>query len=321
MPVDQYIGGVEHAILHLLYSRFFMHAISEKNKKFNLKEPFKGLFTQGMVCHETYKDHNDNWVSPDEIELLNGKKVLKKDKNIKIKIGPSESMSKSKKNTIDPQNIIEKFGADAARFFILADSPPDRDVKWTDEGIISSYKFVQKFWTLSEEILELNKKSNEIFNEELESFTNQVIDKINQSLSKFRYNVIIATFHEIYSYYKKIADKNTNFKNLKTNFEKILILMMPVMPHLANECLERFNYSKKLCWPILEKKYLNNEKSNIVIQINGKKRSIITVENDIEEKILTEEINDKKLITKYLENKKIIKIIYVKNRIINYIIT
>jgi len=139
-------------------------------------------------------------------------------------------------------------------------------------------------------------------------------------LSKFRYNVIIATFHEIYSYYKKIADKNTNFKNLKTNFEKILILTMPVMPHLANECLERFNYSEKLCWPILEKKYLNNEKSNIVIQINGKKRSIITVENDIEEKILTEEINDKKLITKYLENKKIIKIIYVKNRIINYII-
>jgi len=322
MPVDQYVGGVEHAILHLLYSRFFTRALKLKNDKFKINEPFKGLFTQGMVCYETYKNDDDNWLSPEEVTSDNGKDFYEKSNPHKIvKVGPSESMSKSKKNTIDPQNIIKKYGADAVRFFILADSPPDRDVKWTDEGIISSYKFVQKFWTLSEEILELNKKSNEIFNEELESFTNQVIYKINQSLSKFRYNVIIATFHEIYSYYKKIADKNTNFKNLKTNFEKVLILTMPVMPHLANECLERFSYSKNLYWPKLEKKYLKNEKSNIVIQINGKKRSIIAVENDIEEKILTEEINNKKLITKYLENKKIIKIIYVKNRIINYIIT
>ena len=155
----------------------------------------------------------------------------------------------------------------------------------------------------------------------LEGFTNQVIDKTNQSLNKFRYNVIIATFHEIYSYYKKIVDNKTNFKNLKSNFEKILILIMPVMPHLAYECLERFDYNKKLCWPIVEGKYLKNEKNNIVIQINGKKRSIITVENDIEEKILIEKINNEKLITKYLENKKIVKIIYVKNKIINYIIT
>jgi leucyl-tRNA synthetase len=305
----------------LLYSRFFTRALRLNNDKLKVDEPFKGLFTQGMVCHETYKDDENNWLSPEEVSSNNGKDFYEKNNpHKKVKVGPSESMSKSKRNTIDPQDIIKKYGADAVRFFILADSPPDRDVKWTDEGIISSHKFVQKFWILSEEILELNRKTTEIFNEELESFTNQVVDKTNQSLNKFRYNVIIATFHEIYSHYKKIVDNKTNFKNLKNSFEKILILMMPVMPHLASECLERFNYNKKLCWPIVEEKYLKNEKNNIVIQVNGKKRSIITVESNIEEKDLIEKINNEKLITKYIENKKLIKIIYVKNKIINYII-
>ena len=122
MPVDQYIGGVEHAILHLLYSRFFMQALSYKNEKFSITEPFNGLFTQGMVCHETYKDPKGNWVSPDEIENVNGKKYLKKDKSVLIQVGSSESMSKSKKNTVDPENIISNYGADSARLFILSDS-------------------------------------------------------------------------------------------------------------------------------------------------------------------------------------------------------
>ena len=128
MPVDQYIGGVEHAILHLLYSRFFMQAISYQNNEFDILEPFKGLFTQGMVCHETYKDSDNNWVSPEEIETINGKKCLKKDNSKLVQIGPSESMSKSKKNTIDPENIISNYGADAARLFILSDSPPEKDI-------------------------------------------------------------------------------------------------------------------------------------------------------------------------------------------------
>ena len=146
MPVDQYIGGVEHAILHLLYSRFFMQAISYKNDQIDLKEPFKGLFTQGMVCHETYKDTQNNWVSPEEIELVNGKKVLKKDNSVEVKVGPIESMSKSKKNTIDPEEIINNYGADAVRLFILSDSPPEKDVQWSEEGIASSSKFIQKLW-------------------------------------------------------------------------------------------------------------------------------------------------------------------------------
>ena len=321
MPVDQYVGGVEHAILHLLYSRFFTKALGLNNDKLKISEPFKGLFTQGMVCHETYKDEENNWLNPNEVISSNGKDFYEKNNpNKKVKVGPSESMSKSKKNTIDPQNIIEKYGADSVRFFILADSPPDRDVKWTDEGILSSYKFIQKFWILSEEILKLEKNTSQVFNEEIERYTNQIIEKTNQSLNKFRYNVIIASFHEIYSYFKKIVEKNKNFKNLKNNFEKILILMIPITPHLAYECLERFNYNKKLYWPMVEEKYLKKEKNDIVIQINGKKRNIISVENNIEEEILIKKISNEDLISKYLDNKKIAKIIYVKNRIINYIV-
>ncbi|MDA9598914.1 leucine--tRNA ligase, partial [Candidatus Pelagibacter sp.] len=207
MPVDQYIGGVEHAILHLLYSRFFMRAINLNNPDVKIVEPFKGLFTQGMVCHETYKDGNNNWLSPDEIFSENGKDFfLKKNPKEKVKVGPSESMSKSKKNTIDPQNIINLYGADAVRFFILADSPPERDIQWSDEGMISAYKFIQKFWLLNEQILEITKsKLSSIERKEIDVFTNQSIDKINQALNKFRYNVIIATCHEIYSFFKKIT--------------------------------------------------------------------------------------------------------------------
>ena len=157
MPVDQYIGGVEHAILHLLYSRFFMRAISDKNEKFKFNEPFKGLFTQGMVCHETYKDEKGKWFNPEEVETNDGKSYyLKSDRNKKIVVGPSESMSKSKKNTIDPENIIKNYGADAVRLFILSDSPPEKDIQWSEQGMVASYKFLQKLWNLNQLVLNLS---------------------------------------------------------------------------------------------------------------------------------------------------------------------
>ena len=321
MPVDQYIGGVEHAILHLLYSRFFMRAINLNNDNINMTEPFKGLFTQGMVCHETYKDEKGNWVSPDEVFSENGKDFyMKNNKSKKVKVGPSESMSKSKKNTIDPQNIIEQYGADAVRFFIIADSPPEKDIQWSEEGMISSFKFIQKFWILSEEILKITKKTQEKNNDDLDFFTNQMINKINQALKKFRYNVIIACFHEIYSYFKKISDDKINFKNLKNNFEKIILLMMPVTPHLANECLEKFEFNKEIHWPEIEEKYLHQEFTQIVIQINGKKRGLISIKKKTKENEIINQIKEKKLIEKYLNNGKLIKTIYVKDRLINYII-
>ena len=204
MPVDQYIGGVEHAILHLLYSRFFMQALSFQNEKFTIKEPFTGLFTQGMVCHETYKDQNNNWLSPEEVTSINGKKYLKDNTLVEVKVGSSESMSKSKKNTIDPENIIQSYGADSVRLFILSDSPPEKDVQWSEEGIISSYKFVQKLWSLHKKIIdEIKKEHNEDFSDNLIKFTNKFIKKITENLENFNYNIIIANIHEMHTYMGK----------------------------------------------------------------------------------------------------------------------
>jgi leucyl-tRNA synthetase len=153
LPVDQYIGGVEHAILHLLYSRFFMQALSHDNNQLNITEPFEGLFTQGMVCHETYKDQNNNWLSPDEVTSDDGKNFYKKTNTSEsITVGPMESMSKSKKNTVDPEKIISNYGADAVRLFILADSPPEKDVQWSEQGVIASYKFILKLWDFKKKI-------------------------------------------------------------------------------------------------------------------------------------------------------------------------
>jgi len=208
MPVDQYIGGVEHAILHLLYSRFFMRALSEKNSNFNILEPFNGLFTQGMVCHETYKDPDNNWISPEEIENIDGKKYLKKDRSKLISIGPSESMSKSKKNTIDPENIIANYGADSARLFILSDSPPEKDVQWSEEGIVSSFKFIQKLWKLNEKIInEINKNHNKDKDEEITKYTNKYLKKVYDNLESFSYNKIIANLYEMYSFINKQIEK------------------------------------------------------------------------------------------------------------------
>ena len=166
----------------------------------------------------------------------------------------------------------------------------------------------------------INKIQSEEQNQDLEIFTNQSINKINQALEKFRYNVIIATYHEIYSYYKKIIEKEKNFKNLKKNFQKILLIMIPVTPHLANECLERLNYDLNISWPGIEQKYLQQDCNDIVIQINGKKRGIISVEKNLQEKDIIKQIKNEKLIDKYLNDGKLIKTIYVKNRLINYIV-
>ena len=321
MPVDQYIGGVEHAILHLLYSRFFMQALSYKNEKFNLKEPFKGLFTQGMVCHETYKDQDNNWVSPDEITTINGKKYLKSDNTKIVSIGPSESMSKSKKNTIDPEKIIETYGADSVRLFILSDSPPEKDVQWSEEGISASYKFIQKLWTLNLKFLEeIDKNHNKDTDDNLIRLTNKFLKKMTENLNNFNYNIIIANMHEMYSSLLKDLDKTYKSKTLIENYEKILISITPIIPHFANECLNKISKNKINTWPLYDDNLTKDKNIKIVIQINGKKRDLIEVRRDIDEKQLYEIVDKSEKITKYLNEKSIKKKIYVKNRLLNLII-
>ena len=320
MPVDQYIGGVEHAILHLLYSRFFMRAISKDTKKINLKEPFEGLFTQGMVCHETYKDSDNNWVSPDEIEIIDGKKCLKNDTSKQIKVGPSESMSKSKKNTIDPENIITSFGADAARLFILSDSPPEKDVQWSEEGITSSFKFIQKLWSLNTKIIEkINENHKENTDEEITKYTNKFLKRITDNLENFSYNKIIANMHEMYSFFTKQINKNYKKETLVENYQKILIAIQPVIPHFSNECLELIDVFD-VKWPQYDEKMIKEDKINLVIQINGKKRNLIEVEPDKTEEELFKIIKKDEKIAKYIQNNQIKKKIYIKNKLINIII-
>ena len=324
MPVDQYIGGVEHAILHLLYSRFFMHALSKDNEKFKINEPFKGLFTQGMVCHETYKDQNNNWVSPDEIITIDGKKFLLKDKNHPVKIGPSESMSKSKKNTIDPEKIIQDYGADSVRLFILSDSPPEKDVQWSDEGMSSAYKFLQKLWVLNHKILEeikLNhpKKSGN----NLEIISTQFIYNVEKNIENFSYNKIIANFHEVYSAINKVLNNKIDKESWVKNYKNILIAMSPVIPHFANECLgylEENKQENKKNWPKINKSILINENVNFVIQVNGKTRLVMSIKTDIKEKEILKKIYENDKIKTYLNNKKIKKTIFIKNKLINIII-
>ena len=321
MPVDQYIGGVEHAILHLLYSRFFMRALDYDNKDFNLKEPFKSLFTQGMVCHETYKDKNKNWLSPNEVEKIDGKFVKKNNHNELVEVGASESMSKSKKNVIDPEFIIENYGADSVRLFILSDSPPEKDVQWSEQGMLSSYKFVQKLWTLHSEIKNkiLNEKKTNI-DKDLDRFTNQIIAKITNNLEKFNYNVIIANMYEAYNYLINYIKKNTNIKNLEINYNKLLVCFLPVLPHFASECLDDVGKLGNISWPDYDNELLKSEEINFVVQINGKKRSILKVKKDTDESEVLKAIKSDSLTKKHLKNRNMKKIIFVKNRLINILL-
>ena len=321
MPVDQYIGGVEHAILHLLYSRFFMRALDYDNKDFNLKEPFKSLFTQGMVCHETYKDKNKNWLSPNEVEKIDGKFVKKNNHNELVEVGASESMSKSKKNVIDPEFIIENYGADSVRLFILSDSPPEKDVQWSEQGMLSSYKFVQKLWTLHSEIKNkiLNEKKTNI-DKDLDRFTNQIIAKITNNLEKFNYNVIIANMYEAYNYLINYIKQNTNIKNLEINYNKLLVCFLPVLPHFASECLDDVGKLGNISWPDYDNELLKSEEINFVVQINGKKRSILKVKKDTDESEVLKAIKSDSLTNKHLKNRNMKKIIFVKNRLINILL-
>jgi len=321
MPVDQYIGGVEHAILHLLYSRFFMRAINHKNDKFNIKEPFEGLFTQGMVCHETYKDENNKWLSPEEVESKDGKEYfIKNHPEKKVNVGPSESMSKSKRNTIDPENIINNYGADAVRLFILSDSPPEKDVQWSEQGMIASFKFVQKLWILHEKFKEKINKNFKDEDEEISVFTNQMIEKINYNLEKFNYNVIIANLYEAYNFFIQKLNKNINQKVLLDNYSKFLSIISPIIPHFSSECLTDLKLKPLQKWPIANKNFLKVNTIEYVIQINGKKRATLKLMTDISQEELINKIKSNLNTKKLLENKKINKCFFVKNRLINILI-
>ena len=324
MPVDQYIGGVEHAILHLLYSRFFSRAISQ-NTDIEIKEPFEGLFTQGMVCHKTYRNKSGEWVFPNDVIEVNGKKI---DKNNKEEIveGPSESMSKSKKNVIDPETVINLYGADSVRWFMLSDSPPERDIQWSDEGISGSYKFMQKIWNISETIsslsndIKLNDDIKNIINKNL----NKLIKEVTFAIERFHFNVAVAKFYEFTNILSKLLIKEEIEKKFIQNiFKDFLILISPFIPHLASECWEKIDKESMLLkkeWPQFNESLIKDDMVNIVIQVNGKKRAMIEAKiNEKDEKVIQNclEIDNVK---KFVSGKNILKKVYVKNKLVNFVV-
>ena len=320
MPVDQYIGGVEHAILHLLYSRFFTLALQDEYK-FKFSEPFENLFTQGMVCHPTFKTKTGKWVFPKDVIEKNNSFFLKN--NEEVVKGDSQAMSKSKKNIIDPDDIIKLYGSDAVRWFILSDSPPDRDIQWSDSGIQGAYKYIQKIWSTYEKIkIYENKNKNEINNKLIKN-TNILIKEITECVEKFHINVAVAKLYVFLTNINEEIDKQTIDKEEIINvYKKYLIIISAFIPYVANECWEKITGKQDINfqeWPRIDDSLLSKENYDIVIQVNGKKRAIINAtNNESEENILSKSLAIKN-IQVILDKKIIEKKIFIKNKLLNIV--
>ena len=319
MPVDQYIGGVEHAILHLLYSRFFTLALQDEFK-LKISEPFENLFTQGMVCHPTFKTEDGKWVFPKDVLEKDGSYFL--DNKEKVSKGDSQAMSKSKKNIVDPDDIIKIYGADAVRWFILSDSPPDRDIQWSDSGIQGAFKYIQKIWRVCEKVKIYKQEKKEVENNFLTK-TNLLIKEISECIEKFHINVAVAKLYIFLNNLNEEIDKKIlNENDIINSYKKYLIIISIFIPHIANECWEKITKKNDLTaqeWPKIEDNLIKNDHFDIVIQINGRKRAIINaINNESEENILSKSLAIKN-IKVILEEKKIIKKIFIKNKLLNIV--
>ena len=320
LPVDQYIGGIEHAILHLLYSRFFTRALYDC-ELLNIKEPFNNLLTQGMVCHKTFKDGKDNWISPVDLEEKKNKE--------KYLIGKSEKMSKSKKNVVDPDLILNKFGADTARLFMLSDSPPEKDLEWTDTGIKGAYKYLNRLWDLVGKNLNIlsNKKKNiKNFkkNNEFISVINKTIYYVTLDYENFRFNRAIARIREFTNILfknEKILKKNS--KLFKFLIENIIKIFSPMVPHISEELwnlLGNKNFLIESGWPIADKKFLKIDNITLAVQINGKLKGTIDLPFDTNSSEIEKEALSLPKVIKIIGNNKPKKIIVVKNKVANIVI-
>jgi leucyl-tRNA synthetase len=326
MPVDQYIGGVEHAVMHLLYSRFFMRALKAV-KIIDIEEPFSSLQTQGMVCHQTYTTEDKQWLFPKEV-IKDNNNFFHIDTKKPVFVGRIEKMSKSKKNVIDPQEIISNFGADTARFFMLSDSPPNRDMEWSDTGIDGSWRFLNKLWKF---VQNLNANNNDDklpkdlskLNKELLRTLNITIKEITKSIDDFHFNNAVASirslFNSVLSY--NIVDDSDDKIILYTT-KKLLILINPMVPHVAEELWATLNNSDMICnqaWPQVDETYLQKDNVEIPIQVNGKMRALINVPYNTNKLDLENMAMKEKNVLKFL-NGLPKKVIVIPNRVVNFVI-
>ena len=308
LPVDKYIGGIEHAILHLLYSRFFMKALRDIYK-LEIDEPFKQLFTQGMITHKTYRTKNKEWVMPKDVASVNGNLIHFKSKEEIIE-GPTEKMSKSKKNVIEPKEILDSFGIDSTRVFMISDSPPDRDLEWTDEGIQSSKNLVNRL-----EKYFLYQKTNAT--EDTFKIIERFIYEMEKNILSFSLNKCIANIYTLLNF----LEKNKVYLGDHELSKKILICLFPVIPRLSTSLSRNlFNIEiSDLDWPEINKDLIEENEINLPIQIKGKLISTISTEKGYNEKELLEEIYKIEKINNKISGKKIIRVINVQDKIINII--
>jgi leucyl-tRNA synthetase len=331
LPVDQYIGGVEHAILHLLYARFFTRAMHKAGHA-PVDEPFKGLFTQGMVTHETYKDAAGKWVTPKEVAYREGLPVLASTGE-PVAVGPIESMSKSKKNVVDPDDIIAAYGADTARWFMLSDTPPERDIEWTAAGVEGAYRFLQRIWRLVNEAAEKGASGPppETFSSEalaLRRAAHRSLAAVTQAIDKLRFNVAIAHIYELSNALSAALNAAGDKPSPDMKFalreaaEMLVRIAAPMVPHLAEECWSALGNQGLLAeqrWPGPDPAFLTEETVTIAVQVNGKRRDELTIARDAAKEDIEAAALKLDNVVRAIGGRQIKKVVIVPQRIVNVV--
>jgi len=330
MPVDQYIGGIEHAILHLLYARFFTKALC-KCGYWTLTEPFKNLLTQGMVCHETYRDQAGSWLYPHEVEKRNGQFIKIAD-GTPVKVGRSEKMSKSKANLIPASKMVEEYGADAVRLFMLSDSPPERDIEWTEAGIEGSWRYLNKVYRLVISQLSIigALKSEEVplvFTEkalELRKLTHKTIFHVTEDIERFHHNRYIARLREFSNSLEGFSPVDPSEAwVLHEALHTLVLLLSPALPHLAETlwaALGQPPFVYNVPWPKADPALLKEESLKLAVQVNGKMRGTIEVASHLEEEEIKNVILDLPFVKTQVQDKSLKKFIYIPGRVVNVVI-
>jgi leucyl-tRNA synthetase len=333
MPVDQYIGGVEHAILHLLYSRYYTRVLNDQGLV-NFKEPFTRLLTQGMVCKETVSCPKHGYLLPEEVKIVNGNRLCTHC-DMAVTLGRVEKMSKSKKNVIDPNILLQKYGADTTRLFCLFAAPPERDLEWSEQGVEGGYRFLNRVWRLAAEWLD-HVKDVSPFNgrpdtlegdaRNLYKKTHQTINKVTRDIEdRFHFNTAISAVMELFNLMSAIAVANTNPKQdqvMRFALESITLLLSPIVPHFAEELWEALGNNSSVLlveWPSYLEEALEKDELLIVVQVNGKLRSKFSVAKDANEDRIKELALADERIQKFIVGKQIKKAIYVKDKLVNIV--
>ena len=322
LPVDQYIGGVEHAVLHLLYSRFFTRALRDCGY-LDIAEPFTGLFTQGMVTHVTYKDENGKWVLPADVIPGHNGGFVHKDTNTPLRQGRVEKMSKSKKNVIDPEDILNTYGADAARLFILSDSPPDRDLEWSESGIEGALKFVNRLIRMASETPVFDGDKPDSFDQaasELRVQTHRTLYGVADDIEAFHMNKAVARLRELANGIEKYEGNDWTKREA---LEYLVRGFNPMMPHITEELWERLGHKTilaEMLWPEVDQNLLKSDTVTIAVQVNGKLKATITMPKDADQKTAETTALSDPGVQKALDGKSVKKVIVVPNRIVNVVV-